>query len=249
MDVIRSIDINCDLGEGMNNDADLMPYISSCNIACGGHFGTNETIRTTIRLAKKHKVKVGAHPSYPDKDNFGRKRLNISPSELAESIFTQIFNFLTVCAEEGVIPNHIKLHGALYNVAATDEPTAKTIATTLGILNQSIPVYTPPNSILAQQLSNSISVVSEAFLDRRYQDDGNLVNRKEENALIHSPELAWKQLKQLFFDREVTSVIGTKIPMDAETYCLHGDGENALEIAQFINGKLKEHGINLRKDA
>lgn len=249
MDVIRSIDINCDLGEGMKNDADLMPYISSCNLACGGHFGTIETIRTTIKLAKKHKVKVGAHPSYPDKDNFGRKPLNISSNELEKSISTQLRDFLNVCAEEEIIPNHIKLHGALYNAAATDESTAKTIASILQKLNLSLPIYTPNNSLLAKELNGSILVVPEAFLDRMYQADGNLVNRKKENALINSPELAWKQLKQMYFDREVTSVLGTKIPMNAKTFCIHGDGENTFEIAQFIYLKLKEQGINLRKDA
>ena len=248
MDVIRSIDINCDLGEGMKNDADLMPYISSCNVACGGHFGSIETIRATIKLAKKYGVKVGAHPSYPDRENFGRKRLDISPDELEKSVSSQLSDFMNVCAEEGITPHHIKLHGALYNVAATDESTAKIIALTLQKLNLSLSIYTPKHSILAQHLNNSISVIPEAFLDRTYQENGDLVNRKEENAIIDSPDLAWEQLKMMYFDQEVISVLGARIPVIAETFCIHGDGENALEIAQFIHARLKEHGITLWKD-
>lgn len=245
---VKYIDINCDLGEGMSNDAALMPLISSCSIACGGHFGNKETIRSAIRLAKLHKVKVGAHPSYPDKENFGRTQLFLSDSELAESLTSQLLMFLMVCFEEGVKPHHIKLHGALYNVAARDEKTAELIVQVIRKLNVSIPIYAPNNSILARLISETNRVIPEAFIDRRYQEDGNLMPRTAPNALIESPEFAWKQLKQLYFDQEITLPSNQTIPVIAETFCLHGDAENSLEIAQFISEELTKHELILAKN-
>lgn len=247
---VRTIDINCDLGEGMSNDTDLMPFISSCSIACGGHFGTLETIRATIRLAKEHRVKVGAHPSYPDKEHFGRKRLMLDPSELGESLSKQIVDFLSVCEEEGITPNHIKLHGALYNVASTDEQTANVIVQVLRSLNCTVPVFAPPNSVLTSLLQDSNPIIREAFIDRNYQENGMLVPRNESNAVITNSKLAWEQLKQIYFYHELTVPSnGQLIPISAETYCIHGDTQNAAKIARFIFSKLKEHQIILGKNA
>ena len=123
----RFIDINCDLGEGAGNDAQLMPLISSCNIACGGHYGDTDSIREAVRLALKYNVRIGAHPSYPDTENFGRKVMNCSPEELKQSIQEQLRLIQTVCEEEGAIISHVKLHGALYNKTSEDEELAKTV--------------------------------------------------------------------------------------------------------------------------
>lgn len=245
MDVKRLIDINCDLGEGMPNDADLMPFISSCNIACGGHYGTKDTIRDTIRLAKKYGVKVGAHPSYPDRENFGRKSMSISAIELAASIREQLSDFLSVCKEEGINPNHVKLHGALYNDCAKDESLASLIREVLADLDVTIPVYTPPNSAISALISNSLS---EAFIDRGYNDDGSLVSRAKTDALIENTSHAWKQLSEMYFNQKVTSVNGKEIQMFAETFCIHGDTDNATEIAQFAHSKLESLNIHLDKN-
>ncbi len=245
MDVKRTIDINCDLGEGMSNDADLMAFISSCNIACGGHFGTRETIRSTVQLAKLHGVKVGAHPSYPDKENFGRKSMSISSSELAASLHGQISDFLSVCKEEGVNPNHIKLHGALYNDCSTNESLAEVIRGVYEGLNLNIPMYAPPNSALSSKIENTIS---EAFIDRRYNENGTLVSRAQPNALIEDSTQAWNQLVRMYVDQEVVSSNGEVIPMSAETFCLHGDANNARDIAEFIGTKLDSSNISLDRN-
>lgn len=248
MDLNKTIDINCDLGEGTPNDADLMPFISSCNIACGGHFGTKESIRKTIQLAQEFNVKIGAHPSYPDKENFGRKQLPISSIDLKKSIRKQLEDFLSVCEEEKVIPNHIKLHGTLYNVAAKETPTAETIASLFMQMNLNLPVYTPFNSALARSVANHNSVVPEAFIDRGYENDGSLVSRTKQGALIDQPDLAWEQLKTMYFHKRICTYNGEMIPITAETYCIHGDSSSALSTLQFIHSKLLENGINLSKN-
>ncbi|MDG1333621.1 MAG: 5-oxoprolinase subunit PxpA [Crocinitomicaceae bacterium] len=245
MDVKKRIDINCDLGEGMPNDAELMPLISSCNIACGGHFGTKETMRSAIQLAKLHKVKVGAHPSYPDRENFGRKSMNISSDELASSLRKQLSDFISVCHEEQVEPNHIKLHGALYNDSAKDISLAHLVVEVMGQLQLSLPIYAPLNSMLAGVASEPII---EAFIDRRYNENGSLVSRSEKNALIEDPTQAWDQLKQLYLTDSVTALNDKVIQLAAETYCIHGDAKNALEIARFIYLKLEAFNIALDKN-
>ncbi|MFK7783590.1 MAG: LamB/YcsF family protein [Crocinitomicaceae bacterium] len=245
MGVNKSIDINCDLGEGMPNDAALMAHISSCNIACGGHFGTKESIRETIQLAKLHKVKVGAHPSYPDKENFGRVSMNISSDELAKSLRNQISDFISVCKEEKIEASHIKLHGALYNDSAQNFSLAKLVVQVLDDLQLQLPVYAPQNSVLAGIADKP---VVEAFIDRRYNGDGSLVSRKQDNSLIEDPLQAWDQLKQMIFAQRFIAANNKSIPMNAETYCLHGDTRNALEIAQFIHSKLVSFNFVLDKN-
>ena len=245
MDINRKIDINCDLGEGMPNDNALMPYISSCNIACGGHYGTKETISKAIRLAKSHKVKVGAHPSYPDKENFGRKSLNLSSGELIENLTDQISLFLAVCERERIEPNHIKLHGALYNDSSHNEDLANVIEKVCKNLNLNLPFYLPPNSILTKRVKD---VYLEAFIDRGYQSDGSLVARNNPSAVIENPIVAWRQLSSMYFDHTVTSLEGPTILINASTYCLHGDNPNALEIAKGISRELKLLDISLDKN-
>lgn len=229
----------------MSNDAALMPYISSCNIACGGHFGSTTTMREAVRLAKLHNVKVGAHPSYPDRENFGRKSMSISSEELTSSICEQISDFLSVCNELEVFPNHIKLHGALYNDCMKDEALANVIFKAYEKIEISLPVFTPPNSLLTQKLDH---VITEAFLDRRYNEDGSLVSRAQHDALIEEPHEAWNQLYNIYFNHEVISSGGKTIPINADTFCLHGDTTNSLEIAQLIDRKLKSLNISLNKN-
>ncbi|MFK8046009.1 MAG: 5-oxoprolinase subunit PxpA [Crocinitomicaceae bacterium] len=242
----KLIDINCDLGEGAGNDAQLMPYLSSCNIACGGHFGGKQTITDTIGLAKKHHVKVGAHPSFPDRENFGRKLMTISDRELQKSIHHQIMNFKQLCDEENVELNHIKLHGALYNLAANSADMAQLMMETFAQTGLHCKLYVPYQSELSKIKQNQFETCHEAFIDRSYNADLSLVNRSEKNALITSPEQGWKQLYQIIKHQEITSIQGEKITILADTFCIHGDQDKAVEMMGYIYNQLHKNNLRIK---
>ncbi|GAB5398535.1 MAG: 5-oxoprolinase subunit PxpA [Aureisphaera sp.] len=240
-----AIDINADLGEGTGNDPLLMPLISSCNIACGGHYGNEESMRSTIKLALKHGVKVGAHPSFPDRNNFGRKILTLTKNELTHSIFEQLLHFYAICETEGVTVNHIKLHGALYNYAAKDAPTADAVVEAIIATKTRPKLYVLHNSVLAKKAENLIPLEYEAFIDRRYHDDLSLVSRDNINAVIHEPAEAWQQLKGMVERQQVTTLSGSLQKIKASTYCIHGDHENSISILKYITTQMKDHSIKL----
>ncbi len=241
----QTIDINCDLGEGSENDDLLMPFISSCSIACGGHYGDEKTIAAAIRLAKKNQVKVGAHPSFPDKENFGRKIISISKNDLEANISHQIKTFQEVCKIEGVQINHIKLHGALYNLAAKDEQTATTILTAVKKTNVKVSIYAPYQSVLADLAQTNFNVIFEAFADRQYHSDLQLVARSENGAVISNPTFAWKQVQRILQKSEVLSIEGGKVKIEAQTFCIHGDQPNAVALASYIHEQLMENNISI----
>ncbi|WP_041779389.1 5-oxoprolinase subunit PxpA [Belliella baltica] len=231
-----TLDINCDLGEGMPNDSMLMPYLGSCNIACGGHFGDLETIKSAILLAKENHVKVGAHPSYPDKENFGRKSLKIDLKTLEESLLDQITNFEKVCFDQNIDMHHIKPHGALYNDLAKDEKLASFFLTLIQKFFQDIPLYTPPNSIIFQLAPQfNIKTVLEVFADRSYEDDLRLVDRSHSKALLTEVVDVKEHIHSMIFDQKVKTISGKKIDIKAETLCIHGDNPSALPILQMIH--------------
>ena len=243
--VIREIDINADLGEGSGNDSQIMPLISSCNIACGGHYGTDQSMRTAIGLAKKYNVKIGAHPSFPDIDNFGRKIVTLTKSELTGEIFNQILHFLSVCETEDATLNHIKLHGALYNYATIDAPTADAVVEGIIATKLRPILYVPYNSILAKKAENLLPLVYEAFIDRRYNNDLTLVSREYKGAVIDNMEQAWLQLKQMALESEVTTILNKKIPIVASTFCIHSDHLHSVEILKYIRSQMSNHNIEL----
>jgi UPF0271 protein len=245
--MLNTIDINADLGEGSDYDAQLMPLISSCSIACGGHFGNEATMRTAVQLAKKYKVRIGAHPSYPDVKNFGRKVLPMTKNELSESVFQQLINFYTVCESEDVDVHHIKLHGALYNYAAIDAPTADAVLK--GILAAKVRprLYLPHGSVLARKVKDLLPIEYEAFIDRQYNDDLSLVSRTEKDAVICTSEGAWHQLKLMIENKEVETKQKNTKSLEATTYCIHSDTSNAVEILSYIRLKLKQLDIGLPK--
>ena len=243
---LKEIDINVDLGEGSGNDAQLMPLISSCSIACGGHVGDETSMRSSVRLAMKHSVKIGAHPSFPDTDNFGRKILTMTKSELSDSMFHQLLRFYAVCEVENAPIHHIKLHGALYNFAAVDAPTADAVVEGIIATHIRPKLYVPFHSILAKKAENLLPLVYEAFIDRRYNDDLSLVSRHEENAVISSPEAAWNQLYDMISRGEVSTVQNNRFPINANTFCIHGDNKSSVEILEYIRVKMKEHAIDLK---
>jgi UPF0271 protein len=243
--MVISIDINADLGEGKKHDRYIMPLISSCNIACGGHYGTDETMRETIQLAKKHATKVGAHPSFPDKDNFGRKLMSLSKKELREAVYFQLLHFYAVCETEEVEVNHIKLHGALYNYAAIDAPAADAVVEAIVETGIRPRLYLPYGSILHKKAENIIPVQFEAFIDRNYDPDLSLVSRSETNATIRSPEVAWEHLNGMILKKEVTASDGSLKHIQASTFCIHGDNPNAVKILKYIHIQLVKAGIQI----
>jgi UPF0271 protein len=241
------IDINADLGEGTGLDAAIMPLISSCSIACGGHFGTEETMRTAVRIAKKHMVKIGAHPSFPDRDNFGRKLLTITKKDLTETVYHQILQFLAVCETEEAQVHHVKLHGALYNYAAKDAATADAVLEAIYSLQFRPKLYVPFGSVLHRKAENLLPLEFEAFIDRRYDDDGALVSRSQPNALIDEPKDAWNQLLNMIENKEVFSVSGKAVHVIATTFCIHGDTPNSVNILKYIHEKLSSQNISLKR--
>ena len=242
----KQIDINCDLGEGYGNDAFLMPLISSCNVACGGHYGTVETITETIRLAKQYRVKSGAHPSYPDPDNFGRKIMEINDEVLGHSIYKQVMLCQSVCEAEGVKMEHVKLHGALYNKAVKDENTATVVIDALKATRLNFKLYVPYQSVLAEKGKMEFEICHEAFIDRTYHNDLSLVSRTEPRALITDAEQAWRQLFEMVKYQQVTTLEGQRSIILADTYCIHGDSDSAISILEYIHHQLTLHEIGLK---
>lgn len=247
MDTIY-IDINCDVGEGIGNETELMPLISSCNIACGGHAGNLETMAEVARLATENEVKVGAHPSYPDKENFGRVSLNISEFNLINSIRRQIDDFESIIRKENILFNHIKAHGALYNDIARDSDLAKIFLKSIKSYKDIAMIYVPYGSAIEEEaLKRGFQVKHEAFADRNYSQNLNLVSRKLPNAVINDPEKVLKHLLQMVRERYVTTIEGLKVYTRAETYCVHGDTHSALQILNYLSLELPKANIQIKK--
>jgi 5-oxoprolinase (ATP-hydrolysing) subunit A len=243
----KIIDINCDLGEGFGNDELLMPYISSANIACGYHAGDEDTMRQTIQLCKKYNVAVGAHPSFPDRENFGRTDMQLHPGEVYDIIVKQV-NCLEKIAEEYDVPvHHVKPHGALYNMAARDKALAPFVALAILDTNSKYILYGLSGSYLIKEGKNlGVKTANEVFADRVYKDDGALASRSKPGALIEETDKALAQVLQMVNERTVTSITGKKVPILAETICIHGDGEHAVEFAKAIHHALKENDFEIK---
>ncbi len=234
------MDINCDLGEGLENDAQIMPFISSCNIACGAHAGDNVIMRKTVRLAKKYHVKIGAHPSFLDRENFGRKEINIPKNELIELIMNQISTLKMITEKEGVALHHVKPHGALYNMAAKDGDIAMSVIEAVQSFEEDIILYVPYKSLISKKLIElNIPFYYEMFADRMYLEDLSLMSRKEEGSLIENPERVLKRVKQLIDLGTIKSLKGNHIKIKADTICVHGDNPNAVEIVKRLSKIIK----------
>src|SRR5688572_9227237 len=231
------IDINCDMGEGMGNDEAIMPFITSANIACGYHAGDKETMRSTMLLAQRHGVQVGAHPSFPDRENFGRTEMAVTPQELYHFVMQQLHAFQEIADEWDVKIHHVKPHGALYNMAARDKDLAATFALAVKDFNGHLVVY-GTNHLIAEAKEQSLPTKHEVFADRTYQDDGSLTPRTQPNALIEDVEKAVQQVLQMVQQKAVTTVSGKQVPVIAETVCIHGDGKHAVPFAKAIHHAL-----------
>ncbi|MGB5820510.1 MAG: 5-oxoprolinase subunit PxpA [Saonia sp.] len=242
------IDINCDVGEGIGNEQDLLPLISSCNIACGGHAGDIGTMQEVVRLAKQYHVKVGAHPSYPDRKNFGRVSMDISEKRLMESIDKQLSSLISVTVKQGVQLHHIKPHGALYNDIATDTELASVFLKAIESYKSNTSLYVPYKSVIATMaLDQGFQIKREAFGDRNYNTDLTLVSRSLPNALIEAPKAVFAHLLSMVQNQQVKTVTGNMVHIMAETYCIHGDTPSALKILTYLSETLPEHTIYIKK--
>lgn len=243
----KYININCDVGEGIGNESDLFPLISSCNIACGGHAGTTETIRNCLRLAQLHKVEIGAHPSYPDRENFGRISMDMSEANLIGSIKSQIDFFLSQCENLGVSMHHIKPHGALYNDIAKDARIAKIFIKALIPYKEDQFLYVPSGSVVQElALSQGFKIKREAFADRNYNSDLSLVSRTRDNAVITNANEVLEHVLRMFNEHFVKTVDGENIPMVADTYCVHGDTPSAFQILVYITAHFANHNLSIK---
>lgn len=229
------IDLNCDMGENIGNDEDIMPYITSANIACGFHAGDSRTMQTTVRLAKKYGVAVGAHPSWLDVEGFGRREMSLPPDEVAALILYQIGALYAIVKAEGVELGHVKPHGALYNQAAKDRVLANAIARAVKSFSVDLVLVGLAGSGLVEAgLEVGLRVANEGFPDRNYNPDGTLVSRKESNAIMESPEDVAKHAMELI---RAGGLFGDK-RVRVDTLCLHGDHPRAVENAKLIRAIL-----------
>ncbi len=242
-----SIDLNCDMGEGMPNDALIMPFISSANIACGLHAGNSTIMQQTIELAMQYDVAIGAHPSFPDKENFGRTNMNFSPEQVCAIVKEQIEILAEIAAKNNCKLHHVKPHGALYNMAAKDEDLSAAICNAIKEIDTSLLVYALSGSKLIDVAqATGLRTYNEAFADRTYQADGSLTPRSIPNALLLTEDSVTKQVLQIIHEGSVTTADGKIIPLKATTICVHGDGEHALVFVRAIYDKLIANNITLR---
>jgi 5-oxoprolinase (ATP-hydrolysing) subunit A len=249
---MKMIDLNCDMGEAfgnyaMPNDEKLMDYISSANIACGFHAGDPAVMQQTVTLAIKKGVAIGAHPGLPDLQGFGRRDMKISPNEAYQLTLYQIGALSGFVRAAGSKLHHVKAHGALYNMAAKDTALAKSIVQAVFDFDPGLILYALAGSKMIEEADKyGIATASEVFADRSYQDDGLLTPRSVHNALIANKEDAVDQVLGFALKQEVKSVNGNHIAVKAETVCLHGDGEHAVEFAKLIASRLNKEGIIIK---
>ncbi|MBZ5859037.1 5-oxoprolinase subunit PxpA [Flavihumibacter profundi] len=241
------IDINCDLGEGTGNELAIMPFISSVNIACGFHAGNALTMMEVVRLAKKHHVAIGAHPSYEDREHFGRRIMHISPSEIYAGVLYQMGALAAICQTEKINLHHIKPHGALYNQAARDMEIAKAIAAAVKDFNPSLIVYGLSGSMLISAAKSAgLRTASEVFADRTYTPEGELTPRSMHNALITDPHEVTRQVLSIVKLNAVTTTDNSLFSVNAETICIHGDGLHAPEFAREVSHALANENIKIQ---
>jgi len=234
------VDLNCDMGEGAGNDEQIMPYITSANIACGYHAGDIETMQKTIELCLKHNVAVGAHPSFNDRSNFGRNEMQLSPFELYELIFQQLIIISEVADVFDTRIHHVKPHGALYNMAARDTAMSKAIAEAVKDFDEKLMIYGLSGSELIKQAGAiGLKTANEVFADRTYQDDGSLTPRSHPGSLLENVTDVTEQVINMVKNGTVTTLTGKTILVKTDTICIHGDGVNAVEFAKAIHKVIK----------
>ena len=249
---MKSIDLNCDMGEIPEAVADgtqesLMAFLTSVNIACGGHTGDEITMRATVEQALRRNLAIGAHPGYPDRANFGRLELALAPDAIADTVFEQVSRLAEIAAKCGARISHVKAHGALYNQAARDSAVATAFANGVARWRRdAVLVGLEGSPMLSVFRQSGFAVAAEAFADRRYEPDGSLRSRKFDDALILDPNEAAAQALLIAQNGTVLARGGTEVRLEAQTICIHGDTPGAPKIAAAVAQRLKDAGIALR---
>jgi len=245
------ININCDLGESSKlhsteNDPLLLKVVNSANIACGYHAGDKATMEKTIEISKKNNVSIGAHPSFNDPENFGRKRLNLPLSEISKLVIDQIDILSNVANKKGVKVTHVKPHGALNNMACENYDLAKVISESIIKVNKELIFLVPTGSQMEKAGKKlGMKIATEIFADRNYEDDGNLVSRSKDNAMITDPEAAKKHVIKMVENQALNCYSGKQIPCEIDSICVHGDGRSAVNTAEQIKEGLIKSGVTL----
>lgn len=249
---MKSVDLNCDLGESfgaykIGRDEDVLPLISSANIACGWHAGDAVVMSRTVKTAAEAGVAVGAHPGFPDLVGFGRRNMNVTPLEAKAYVQYQMGALNAFCTANGVKLQHVKPHGALYNMAAKDETLATAICEGIASVSEDVILLGISGSAMETAAAKcSIKFASEVFADRAYEEDGTLVARSKPGAVITDENEAANRVVEMVSNGTVTSVSGRKISIKADSVCVHGDNEHALEFVKLIRAKLYENGIHIK---
>ncbi len=246
------VDINCDLGESfgrytLGEQQEILKYVTSANIACGFHAGDPTVMRETVKLAIDHDVKIGAHPGLPDLVGFGRREMAITPQEAYDMVVYQIGALQAFLTTMGATMQHVKPHGALYNMAAKDQALAEAIAQAIYDVSPRLILFGLASSELTKAGEKiGLQTAHEVFADRTYQADGSLTSRKLQNALITDEEQAVQQVIQMVTTGTVTSLQGQDVALRADTVCIHGDGAHAVQFAKFTKQKLAEQQIEIK---
>ena len=246
------ININCDLGEkskfhSVENDPALLNIVNSANIACGYHAGDDETMRMVIKTSKENGVSIGAHPSFNDPENFGRKRMNLNSSEIKKLIIDQYQNLYEIAQEYDEKVSHIKPHGALNNMACEDLELATILANTIYEIDKDIIYLVPTGSKMEMAAKKlNMKIACEIFADRNYEDDGNLISRSKSNALITDPDFAKKHVLDMVKNQSLNCLSGKKIPCEIDSICIHGDNISSLDTAKLIKQNLTNNNIKLK---
>ena len=247
-----NIDINCDMGESfgpwkMGADAEVMPNITSANVACGAHAGDPGVMRRTIRAAKQHGVAVGAHPGFADLQGFGRREMQADPAEVEDSLIAQIGALAAMARAEAAPLRHVKAHGALYNMAARDRKLADAVARAIKAFDASLVMFGLPKSPLIEAgIAAGLRVAAEGFADRSYEPDGSLTPRSRPGAVIHDATVVVDRAVRMVRDGVVLTSEGREIPLKVDTICVHGDTPGAPDLTRRIRAGLEAAGISVR---
>ena len=241
------IDLNADVGEGVGQDPALMPHITSANVACGVHAGSPAVMRETVLLAREHGVAVGAHPSFPDREGFGRRDLRLPPLQIEDIVVSQIEALAAIAAAEDVRLQHVKPHGALFNVAVRDRSVADAIARAIALVDPALILFgLPASELIAAGKTAGLRTACEAFADRAYRPDGTLVPRTQPGALIDDASQVLTRVAAIALERAVIAIDGTRVPITLDTICVHGDTPGAAGLAARIRATLAASGIEVR---
>jgi 5-oxoprolinase (ATP-hydrolysing) subunit A len=240
------VDLNADLGEGAGHDDELLALVTSANIACGFHAGDGDTIRESIEAAREHNVAVGAHPSLFDRENFGRRELPVTPEEVFDAVTYQLGVFQAIAEAAGLRPNHVKPHGALYNMAVRDDKLAGAIARAIATVDSSLILFAPDKSAMDRAAEeHGLRIAREVFADRNYLRNGSLVPRSRADALLHDPAEASERVLRMLREGRVRSVDGEDVDVRAETICLHGDTPGAVQFARSLRSRLEGENVTI----